>query len=267
MPLKISKNKLQYSRDEIINFIRSYFNDSGLEGALVALSGGIDSALVATLGYEALGDKLSALILPEEGSNLERDLVDAQQLAESLGIRYEIVPINSALDSIKNCYPRIEKPSEKQKIAWGNVKARVRMIINYISSNLDDKLLLGTGNKTEILLGYFTKHGDGGVDILPIGDLYKTQVKQLAQFIELDEGIVNKPPSAGLWGGQTDEDDLGASYVTLDTILYNFIHEKKTIAEISNKFNINEEFVKDISSRIEKNKHKSISPPIVKLFD
>jgi NAD+ synthase len=267
MALKLSRTELQYSRDKITDFISAYLSDSGLDGALVALSGGVDSALVAKLAHEALGDKLYALILPEEGVSDPRDLEDARRLAERLGIGYEIIRINPALEGIRRCYPRIAHDKENEKIAWANVKPRVRMIINYITANLSGRLVLGTGNKTELLLGYFTKYGDGGVDILPIGDLYKTQVRQLAGYVGIDKAIVDKTPSAGLWAGQTDEGELGASYETMDKVLYNLISEKKSIEETAKASDVSRDLVRKISARVKQNEHKGSAPTILRLFD
>jgi NAD+ synthase len=267
MVLKLSKKELRYSRDKITDFISAYLSDSGLKGALVALSGGVDSAIVAKLAHEALGNRLYALILPEEGVSEPCDLEDARRLAERLGIGYEIIGISPALEGINMCYPGIAHDNENEKIAWANVKPRIRMIINYIAANLSGRLVLGTGNKTEILLGYYTKHGDGGVDILPIGDLYKTQVRQLAMYVGVDKAIVDKTSSAGLWAGQTDEDELGASYEILDKVLYNLISEKRSTEETAKASDVSMDFVRNISARIKENAHKGSSSPILRLFD
>lgn len=267
MPLRLSNEELAYTRGKITSFIRDYLSDSGLKGALVALSGGVDSALVATLAHEAIEDRLYALILPEEGVTSSEDQEDARKLAERLGIGYEIISINPALEGLKNCYPLIAHNKGNEKIAWGNVKPRVRMIINYLAANLSDRLVLGTGNKTEVLCGYFTKYGDGGVDILPIGDLYKTQVRQLAGYMGIHRSIVEKTPTAGLWRGQTDEGELGASYEVLDNVLYKLVNEKKSIEETAEALGLSRDFVRKISARIRENQHKGRSPPILRVFD
>lgn len=155
MALNLSREDLGYCRNRITEFISSYLAESRLKGALVALSGGVDSSLVAKLAHEAIGDKLYALILPEEGLSNPQDTEDAQGLAEGLGIGYEIISITPALEGLKRCYPRIAHGKNKDKIAWANVKPRVRMILNYLAANLSGRLVLGTGNKTEVLLGYY----------------------------------------------------------------------------------------------------------------
>lgn len=263
----LRKEELKYCRERIVEFISSYHSKSGLKGALVALSGGVDSSLVAKLAHEALGDKLYALILPEEGVNDPRDLEDAESLAESLGIGYETIKINPVIEGLKRCYPKISEKQRRTKIAWANVKPRVRMVLNYLVANLEDRLVLGTGNKTELLLGYFTKYGDGGADILPIGDLYKTQVRQLARHMGISRTVIEKTPSAGLWAGQTDEGELGASYEVLDKVLYSLIDEKRSSRETARYASVGQEFVKKILARIKENEHKLKAPEILKLFD
>jgi len=198
---------------KVIKFIQKSVKNAGLNGAVVAASGGIDSAVVATLCVKALGKKrVFALLMPERGVTKRKDVEDACHLAEKLGISYEIRPINNILDALFQNY-------SVEKIAYGNAKARIRMMILYTYANSTQSLVVGTGNKSELREGYFTKYGDGGVDFLPIADLYKSDVVQLASFLDISQSIIDKPPSAGLWHNQTDEGEMGLSYAELDCIL------------------------------------------------
>jgi NAD+ synthase len=139
------------------------------------------------------------------------------------------------------------------------------MILNYVYANLEGKIVIGTGNKTELLLGYFTKYGDAGVDILPIGDLYKTQVRQVARYLKLPKEIIDKVPSAGLWPGQTDEAEIGAGYEEIDNILYLLIEKGYSQEETATKLNVELELVKDLYERMKRNEHKRKTPAVTKL--
>lgn len=207
--------------NEITSFIRSYVEDAGADGVVVGLSGGIDSTVAATVAVEALGsERVLGLVLPTE-STRESNTEDAVEVAESLGINYEMIDLQPVVDSFTDAMGRLDEAddNDKNKKAVGNSKARLRMTSLYYVANARDLLVLGTGNRTELLLGYFTKYGDGGVDILPLGSLYKTEVRELARHVGVPDRIVEKTPTAGLWEGQTDETELGAPYETVDEIL------------------------------------------------
>lgn len=182
-------------------------------GIVVGLSGGIDSSLVLALSVEAIGkDRVFGMFMPESADDTPDDI---KRYVDSLGIRYETVPIKPILDA----YVRHGGISESKTVA-GNLKARIRKNLLYSRSNAGGLVVMGTGNRSELLTGYFTKYGDGGVDYLPIGDLYKTHVRQLAQLMLVPEPIIAQPPSAGLWTGQTDEKEMGITYEKLDRILH-----------------------------------------------
>lgn len=201
------------AKEAIVRFIRATLEAADKKGVVLGLSGGVDSAVCASLGVEALGAKnVHALILPY-GKADDEEVKDALRVARSIKIDYEILDIRPACDAI----PRTAKKDDKS-IA-GNVRARVRMIMLYRRANSDDILVMGTGNKSELLTGYFTKFGDGGADLLPIGDLYKTEVRELASILRVPKDIIAKVPTAGLWPGQTDEGELGMSYEKLDKVL------------------------------------------------
>jgi|SRR3989344_579909 len=198
----------------IIRFIKK--QTEGSDGVVVGLSGGIDSSVVAALCVRALGkNHVIGVSLPEKGVTLRRDVEDARQLAEQLGIRFQICPITPLVDALPLVYTNFQE----HQTALANAKARARMMILYGFANFNSYRVVGTGNKSELSIGYFTKYGDGGVDFLPIGNLYKFQVVELAAYLGIPGAIVVKKPTAGLWRGQTDEDELGVTYDELDKIL------------------------------------------------
>ena len=205
------------AKDTIVDFIRTRVDESGVDGTVVGISGGIDSALVVFLAVEALGkDHVLGIHLPELNVTPAEDVLDATEVANELGIELKVINIGELMESFMNVIPDSVQADSHVN---GNLKARMRMSILYYYANLRGSIVMGTGNKTEILIGYFTKYGDGGVDIEPIGDLYKTDVREMARMLGVPEGILTKPPSAGLWEGQTDENDLGMSYDMIDRIL------------------------------------------------
>jgi NAD+ synthase len=241
---------------KIVNFIRSSILGSGATGAVIGLSGGIDSALTAYLTVEALGkDKVLGLMLPEKGISTQTDIDDAVEIAKILGIDHNIIEISNVLSSFSSAIPVFDRNT---KTPNGNLKARSRMCILYYHANLMNRMVIGTGNKTELLLGYFTKYGDGGVDIEPIGDLYKTQVRGLSGSMGVPLKIIEKTPTAGLWPGQTDESELGVSYEMADRILTMLFDEKKKISEVKSKFP--PEIVDKLAERISSSEHKRMMP-------
>jgi NAD+ synthase len=190
---------------------------------------------------------------------------DAVELARSLGMKYSIIEINRIVGQIFRGFPwRRFSPSER-KTAMTNVKPRVRMIYDYIISNLDGRIVLGTTNKTEMLLGYFTKHGDGACDLEPLGCLYKTQVMQLAHFVGVPAHIIHKTPSAGLWVGQTDESEIGMSYGEMDSIL-SCIHDRKmTLQQAVRETGLSRSKVERISGLVKGSSHKRMMPPVIEI--
>ncbi|WP_424357871.1 NAD+ synthase [Methanocella sp. MCL-LM] len=232
---------------------------SNSSGAAIALSGGIDSALVATLASRVVD--VHALLLPDHASTTPEDMKDAESLAKDLGIDYEIIEIGDLVQGIYDRRPKIG-PAEC-RLAYANIKPRLRMIMNYFAANLDDRVVLGTGNKTELLMGYFTKYGDGGVDILPIGDLYKTRVRQMAKHVGVPEAIIKKPPSAGLWAGQTDEAEMGATYEEIDSILYAVFDLGMSLEEVEKATGASDATIKMVMERVKNSEHKRSMPPVV----
>ena len=206
-----------YAYDTIVEFIRQKVDESGGNGVVIGLSGGIDSALVSKLCVDAVGaGKVLNIFMPTTSSS-KADRKDAEEFSTETGSEFKVVEIAPVVEGFKMLLPSIDR-----KELLGNVMARCRMVVLMHQANLMGRIVMGTGNKSELLVGYFTKYGDGGVDFLPIGDLYKTEVRELAQKVGISKRIVEKAPSAGLWEGQTDEGELGVSYENLDQILLGF---------------------------------------------
>lgn len=251
----------EFVEKRILKFIRARVIDAGFSGVVIGLSGGIDSSVTAALCVNALGsDKVLGLMLPEKDSD-PNDSKDAIKLAEQFKIPYEIVNITSIIDACLNTYP---KDNVDSLTLVGNVKARVRMVTLYYYANKLRRLVAGSSNKSEILVGYFTKFGDGASDILPIGDLYKTQVRRLAEYLQIPKEIIQKTPTAGLWEGQTDEAEIGVSYDVLDLILYGLEHWMNE-SEIADDLNLPLGKVNRIVEMWRKSEHKRKFPVIFKL--
>ena len=261
----LEERELALYADIIVNSIRSRVEKVGATGGVVALSGGIDSSLVTLLAHKALGDKVIALIMPESGVSPVSDTEDALNLVKKLGVEYRLIDINGAIDWFKGVFPEGNGNEWAERLTLANVKPRVRMIINYIYSNYFNRIVIGTSNKTELLLGYGTKFGDMAADIYPIGDLYKTQVWQLAEFLGIPTEIIRKKPSAGLWKGQTDEEELGHTYHEIDRVLFALVEMELSVRETSELLGIDEEAVKDIYNRVIRSEHKRRPPTITRL--
>jgi len=244
-------------RKVIVDFIRDYVSNTGVKGVILGLSGGIDSSLVATLACEALGpDRVRGIMLPVDAEKDAENVADATELAESLGIKHELFELKEAVAAYNSL--------ALEKVALGNLAARLRMVTWYARANQENLLVIGTGNKTELMIGYFTKYGDGGTDFLPIGDLYKENVWSLSRHMGLPEKIVNKAPSAGLWKGQTDEGEIGATYAELDSILFLHIEKGMTEKEIAN-WGIEESKVQKVLRMMKSSQHKREPLPIPKV--
>ncbi|MCX7831667.1 MAG: NAD+ synthase [Actinobacteria bacterium] len=200
------------------SWFESFFEVSHAEGTVAGISGGIDSSVVSVLLKQILGDKHLAVFIGIESS--EDDKMDARLVAEKFNLNYQEIDVTDVFNLLTSKLP------EGNMIARANLKPRLRMMTIYFFSNSHNKLVAGTGNKSELMVGYFTKYGDGACDFLPIGSLYKTEVRELARYLGIPERIITKPPSAGLWKDQTDEGEMGITYQELDKALY-FIESRQ----------------------------------------
>lgn len=212
--------KLKEGTEQVIEkFLSEKLRKTGAKGYVLGVSGGIDSAVVLRLCARAVGKKkVLALLMPEKDSPQE-DLKDSIAICKREGVEYKVIDITGPVEAYMKA---IRQKIDRKSLA--NIKARCRMIVLYHFANTDWRLVVGTSNKSELLVGYFTKFGDGAADLEPIGDLYKTEVRQLANDIGIPDKIINKAPSAGLWKGQTDEGELGITYERLDAILFGIEH-------------------------------------------
>lgn len=210
-------------KNKIVSWIKQQVKHSGAKGIVMGLSGGIDSAVVAALAKEAVG-KNNLLVLFMPCNSDAQDLKDAKLVAHKLGLKSKLVDLSTVYNNFLKVLPGAIS------LARGNLKPRLRMSTLYYFANKLNYLVCGTGNKSELMVGYFTKYGDGGVDILPIADLFKRQVRQLAKELRIPQGIITKAPTAGLWSGQTDEGEMGITYNELDDILDRFCNHKKQVA-------------------------------------
>jgi NAD+ synthase len=246
------------ARQILTGFIRTEITRTGLSKAIIGLSGGIDSALSCFLAAEALGPQnVLAVRMPYKTSSQD-SLDDAQRVVDATGVQSMTVPISEMVDPLLQRFP------EMDSMRKGNIMARMRMIVLYDQSAAFKGLVVGTSNKTEILLGYSTLWGDMASGLNPLGDLYKTQVRQLSRAMGIPDSILQKPPTADLWKGQTDEGELGFTYEEADKLLYLLVDQRYTPAEcIANGFP--EAFVNAVVERIRRYQFKRIMPPIAKL--
>ena len=240
-------------------FLRAHAAPPIAQGGVVGLSGGIDSALVARLARDALGaDRVLGVLLPDAAFP-ERLLEETRAYADSLGIEHRTISLASAVDATRALLPEVQ-----DRVTLGNLTARLRMSLLYALARERGRLVLGTGNKSELLLGYFTKYGDGGVDVLPLGDLYKTQERALAEELGLPRAVCERPPTAGFWEGQTDEGELGLPYEQIDRILYG-VEQLRTAPQIAALTGLPAEAVDSVLARVAQHRHKRRPPPIPKL--
>ena len=248
----------ELARKILTGFIKSEIMRAGFERAVVGLSGGIDSALSCVLAAEALGpENVLAVRMPYKSSSSE-SLEHAQMVIEQFQVRSETIEITDMVD------PLIARDPEMPKLRKGNIMARTRMIVLYDQSEAFRGLVVGTGNKTEILLGYSTLWGDSASALNPIGDLYKAQVRQLARALGIPSVIVDKPPSADLWVGQTDENELGFTYDDVDKLLYLLVDHRYSPEECV-EAGFDQTFVETVVTRIRRNQFKRMLPPVAKV--
>lgn len=242
----------------IDRFLVEELTKTGLQGFVVGLSGGIDSALSCALAVHAVGrGSVLALKMPYRTSSPASE-ADADKLLKVLGMKSERIDITPMVDAY------FEGKNDADSLRRGNYCARVRMACLFDVSAREKALVLGTSNKTELLLGYGTWYGDVASSLNPIGDLYKTQVRQLSSFMKLPKAIIEKPPSADLWPDQTDEDELGVSYEDADAILYRIVDERFTVDEVVDT-GFDRSLVEGVLRMVERSQFKRRLPLIAKL--
>jgi NAD+ synthase len=258
-PIKVDLTiNTNLARKILTGFIHTEITRMGFSHAVIGLSGGIDSALSCFLAAEALGpENVLAIRMPYKTSSPD-SLEDAQKVIDATGVQAMTVEITDMVEPLFDRFPDMDNMRK------GNIMARERMIILYDQSSAFKGLVVGTGNKTEILLGYTTLYGDSANALNPIGDLYKAQVRQLSQDLGVPESIISKAPSADLWAGQTDEDELGFTYAEADQLLYLLVDQRYTPQECV-EAGFREPFVRTVVERIRRNHFKRILPPIAKL--
>lgn len=253
---------LNYAKveEEILAFIRKVVADAGAKGAVIGLSGGIDSAVVGALCVRALGKENVIGILMPASHTPEQDTKDGREMAKKWGIRLYEVGIDPIFDAFIASMPKFKG---ENKIAKANVKARIRMVINYFVANSHGMLVAGTGDKSEDIIGFFTKFGDGGVDFLPIAHLYKTQVRELGAHLGLPQGVVTKPSSPQLWPGHRAVDEIPIAYESLDPVLVGLFDQKLPPSEVAKKTGVEMKVIQDVIRRYTASAHKRSYPPML----
>jgi len=245
-------------RDLLTRFIASEITRTGFKRAVLGVSGGIDSALVAYLAVDALGaENVLAVRMPYKSSSQD-SLEHAQLVIDALKMPSLTIPITQSADGLINQFP------EMSNMRKGNIMARCRMITLYDQSEAFKGLVVGTGNKTEIMLGYSTLYGDSAHALNPIGDLYKAQIRQLSRALGIPSAIIDKPPSADLWAGQTDEQELGFTYQEADRLLYLLVDQRYSPEECV-QAGFSTQFVDTVVKRIRRNHFKRVMPPVAKI--
>ncbi len=234
--------------EKIVHWLGNKVEEAGAKGLVFGISGGLDSSITAVLAKKAVGENHLALIMPCYSSTT--DLEHANLIARTFGLKTETVDLTPVYDLLLTILP------PGTPMAKANLKPRLRMLTLYYYANTMNYLVVGTGNKSELQVGYFTKYGDGGVDLLPLGNLYKTQLRGFARYLGIPEEIIEKPPSAGLWEGQTDEGEMGITYPELDAILEAL---EKGEADLSSPK------VLKVMGMVKASAHKRALPPICPL--
>ncbi|MCX8185137.1 MAG: NAD+ synthase [Sulfolobales archaeon] len=253
--------------EAIIDFIRSYISKTNTSGVVLGLSGGTDSSVLAALAVEALGvDRVTALFMYEKETS-SRSAHDAETIASLLKLRLVKLDLTSSIEFILKSFG--DSYEIAPRVAKGNVKARLRMVMLYYLANKTNSLVLGSSDRSEWLIGYFTKWGDGAADLYPLINLYKTQVRLLGDYLGVPEHICWKPSSPDLWPGHRAVDELGVDYDIIDPVLYLYVDRGLRVEEISRATKVDLEAVKTIVSRIPASEHKrklAIGPPPIARF-
>lgn len=240
---------MKKTEKKIIKWIKAKIKSTGAKGLIFGLSGGIDSAVVSALAKKAVGNNHLAVMMPCHSSKMS--ICDARAVIRKLGIKAKKID----LTPVYNC--AVKTLGKANKLAKANLKARLRMITLYYHANTLNYLVVGTGNLSELVMGYYTKYGDGGVDILPIADLLKSQVRTLAKSLGIPKAIIEKAPTADLWAGQTDEEEMGITYEQLDEII---LYLKK-----GRKCSVPKAIINKVKKMVKNSEHKRVMPEICKI--
>ncbi|MFB6162820.1 MAG: NAD+ synthase [Halococcoides sp.] len=257
LDLTFSSQELATRREHVTEFVRETVDRAGVDRVVIGLSGGVDSSTVAAIASEALGpDAVHALVMPSSIDDTAT-MDDAESLAVDLGLPFDVIPVGDIVETTVESVPE----AREDRMAVGNVRVRARTLVNYYVANYEDAIVLGTGNRTESLVGYFTKYGDGAVDCLPIANLYKQQVRQLARDLGVPESIAGRTPTAGMWLDQTDEAELGVEYDTLDSILALHVEGAVPASTTADRIGVDRDIVDHVRSLYEHSAHKRSMPP------
>ena len=249
---------LKEVHSELVEFLRESFKKAGFSKAVLGLSGGIDSALVAYLLRDALGkENVLAIMMPYKSSNPD-SLNHAKLVIEDLGINSKTIEITDMIDAY------FKNEEEATSLRMGNKMARERMSILFDYSSKENALVVGTSNKTEIYLGYSTQFGDSACALNPIGDLYKTNIWDLSRYLKIPNELIEKKPSADLWEGKTDEQEMGLTYKEADQVLYRMLEENKKVEEVLAE-GFNKDLVDNIVRRMNRSEYKRRMPLIAKI--
>ncbi len=238
-------------KQKLIKWIRQKVKEAGAKGCVFGLSGGLDSSVVGVLCKEAFPQSSLGMLMP--CFSIDEDMQDAYKLAEKFSIPTHLVDLSSSFNRLFVQFEGKAYDGEEMNLAIANIKPRLRMITLYYHANKLNYLVIGTGNRSEAVMGYCTKYGDLGVDILPLAGLLKTQVRQLAKELKIPALFIDKPPSAGLWQGQTDEAEMGISYAELDKVILGM--DKQDLS------GLDAELVKKVQAKLAATEHKRCVPP------
>ncbi|MFB6221109.1 MAG: NAD+ synthase [Halolamina sp.] len=238
------------------SWLDDYLAEAGAEGYVLGVSGGLDSTVAAHLAVEYVGaDRLTGIVMPGEPSD-PGHMADARRLCADLGIDWYEVDISPFVSWVDDALP-----VDLGQTDLGNVRARTRMVLWYAEANAADELVIGADNRSEFLLGYFTKYGDAATDVAPLGDLYKTEVVAVARELGVDETFIEKTPTAGLWEGQTDVKEIGTTYDIIDTVLQHLVDHGHSVGETAAATGIDEETVERLADLHRGSEHKRERPP------
>lgn len=250
---EITKKDFNSIQEKIGSFLVDEIRERRSQGVIFGLSGGIDSAVIAMLCAKFVREKSLALIMPDSKITPVTDTEDAIKIVDNAHLEYKLIDIGF----IHKEYSKYIEPSP---LAFGNLGARIRSNILYYYANARNYLVLGSGDRSEFLIGYFTKYGDGAADLLPIVSLYKTQILEFARFLGVPSGIISKPPGPRLWEGHTAEAEIGLTYEEIDSILYCMIDKKLSIEETAKTTEIPISNVDKIYQMHKRSEHKRITP-------